>query len=76
MYPQIVVTQLQLRYALIDLGLYDQWDNNYMNLADTYGKVYWEHSPTLASDSEHFNDDNTTLTEAQRYSAFLLAQGK
>lgn len=74
MYPKITVTQVQLRNALIDLFLYSQWESNFISQADEKGRVYWLYSPTLDSDSPHFTEANTTLTDQQRYAAFLLAQ--
>jgi hypothetical protein len=73
-YPRITVTQMQLRNAMIQMELYSQWDGNYRNSATLAGRVYWDWSPTIDSDSPHFNDDNTTIDEAQRYSTFQLAQ--
>lgn len=73
-YPRITVTQVQLRNAAVDLQIYSQWDNNFRMQTDDKGRIYWDHSPTLDSDSPHFTDDLTTIPEAQRYAAFLLAQ--
>jgi hypothetical protein len=74
MYPRITVTQLQLRNAMSDLQLYSQWDSNFRNIADEKAQIYWMWSPTLDSDSPFLTDDNTTIPEALRYSAFQLAQ--
>ena len=71
--PRLTATQVQLRHALIELALYSQFDSTFMNTADEKARVYYTFSPNLESDSPHFTDENTSLTELERYAVFQRA---
>lgn len=74
LYPPISVNQFQFRKALLDQGLYDQVTSNFMNSADGDAKLYMEWAPMLSSANACFREEWTTLTDAQMYAAFQLAQ--